>query len=50
LPPEDWSRAATVKGAGAVLERSVLTYPQGLARQERSLVAQVERIVGAVAE
>jgi len=45
LPPEDWSRAATVTGAGKVLERTVLFYAQWLARHERPHVKQVERIV-----
>ena len=45
LPPEDWSRAATVTGAGKVLERTVLFYAQWLARHERQHVKQVERIV-----
>lgn len=45
LPPEGWSRAATVTGAGKVLERTVLFYVQWLARHERQHVKQVERIV-----
>jgi DinB superfamily len=45
LPPEGWSRAATVTGAGAVLERTVLTYAQGLARHERPHIKQIERII-----
>jgi hypothetical protein len=45
LPPDGWSRSATVTGAGAVLERTVLTYAQGLARHERPHVKQIERIV-----
>jgi DinB superfamily len=45
LPPEGWSRAATVTGAGAVLERTVLTYAQWLARHERPHLKQIERIV-----
>ena len=45
LPPEGWSRAATVTGAGKVLERTVLFYAQWLARHERQHVKQVERIV-----
>ena len=32
LPPEGWSRAATVTGAGKLLERTVLSYAQWLAR------------------
>ncbi len=45
LPPEGWSRAATVTGAGTVLERTVLSYAQRLARHERPHVKQIERIV-----
>ena len=45
LPPEGWSRAATVTGAGRVLERTVLSYAQWLARHERPHVKQIERIV-----
>ena len=48
LPPEAWSRAATVKGAGAVLERTVLTYGQKLAQHERAHVKQIERLVKTV--
>lgn len=45
LPPEGWSRAATVAGAGRVLERTVLFYAQWLARHERPHVKQIQRIV-----
>jgi hypothetical protein len=45
LPPEGWSRSATVKGAGAVLVRTVLKYADGLARHERAHVKQIARIV-----
>ena len=48
LPHEGWSRAATVTGAGKVLERTVLFYAQWLARHERQHVKQVERIVNAL--
>jgi len=48
LPHEGWSRAATVTGAGKVLERTVLFYAQWLARHERPHVRQIERIVNAV--
>jgi len=41
LPHEGWSRAATVTGAGKVLERTVLFYAQWLARHERQHVKQV---------
>ena len=45
LPRAGWSRAATVTGAGKVLERTVLLYADWLARHERPHVKQVERIV-----
>ena len=45
LPPNGWSRAATVSGAGRVLVRSVHFYAQWLARHERTHVKQIERIV-----
>ena len=45
LPPEAWSRAATVTGAGKVLERTVRFYAQWLARHERPHVKQIERTV-----
>ena len=48
LPPEGWSRTATVTGAGTVLERSVLSYADWMARHERPHVKQIERIVTAL--
>jgi hypothetical protein len=45
LPPEGWSRAATVTGAGKVLERTVMFYAQWLAEHEQPHVKQIERIV-----
>jgi hypothetical protein len=45
LPPEGWSRTATVTGAGRVLERDVLLYARWLAGHERSHREQLERIV-----
>jgi hypothetical protein len=45
LPRKSWSRGATVTGAGAVLERTVLFYAQWVAIHERPHVKQVERIV-----
>jgi hypothetical protein len=47
LPPEGWSRAATVTGAGAPIVRTVLTYAQWVASHERPHVRQIERIVNA---
>jgi DinB superfamily len=48
LPPEGWARAAPVTGAGKVLERTVLSYAQWLARHERPHIKQIERIVNAM--
>ncbi len=45
LAPEGWSRAATVTGAGKVLDRTVLGYAQRLAGHERPHLKQIERIV-----
>jgi hypothetical protein len=50
LPPEDWSRMATVTGAGAPLVRTVLSYAQWMARHERPHVKQIERIVNTMQE
>jgi hypothetical protein len=47
LPPDGWSRAATVTGAGKVLHRTVLSYAWWLARHERPHLRQIERIVNA---
>ena len=44
LPRKGWSRAATVTGAGARLERTVLFYADWVARHERPHVKQVEHI------
>lgn len=45
LPHRDWSRSATVTGAGAALERTVLFYAEWLARHERPHIKQIERAV-----
>lgn len=45
MPPEAWSRAATVTGAGRPLVRTVHFYAQWLATHERPHVKQIERIV-----
>jgi len=44
LPRRAWSRSATVTGAGAPLERTVLFYADWVARHERPHVKQVEDI------
>jgi uncharacterized damage-inducible protein DinB len=48
LALEDWSRTATVTGAGKPRERTVYTYAQWLANHERSHFTQIERIVNVV--
>ena len=48
LPPECWSRRATVTGAGKVLEPTVLSYVERLARHERPHVKQIERILNTI--
>jgi DinB superfamily len=48
LPREDWSRTATVTGAGKALERDVLFYGRWLAGHERTHVKQIEHIVSAL--
>jgi hypothetical protein len=45
LPPDGWSRAATVTGAGKALERTVLFYARWLAEHERPHVKQIARLV-----
>lgn len=48
LPPEAWSRTATVTGAGKPRERTVQTYAQWLANHEQSHFRQIERIASAL--
>ena len=48
LAPEDWTRTATVTGAGKALERSVQFYAQWLATHERPHIKQIDRIVNAI--
>jgi hypothetical protein len=45
LAPADWSRAATVTGAGKPLEQSVHRYADRLARHERAHVNQIARLI-----
>jgi hypothetical protein len=49
-PPEpgEWSRKATVTGAGKPLERTVRTYAMWLANHERSHFKQIERIASSL--
>ena len=48
LSPADWERSATITGAGAPLQRTVLFYAQWLARHERPHIKQIGRIVETV--
>jgi hypothetical protein len=50
LPPEAWSRGATVTGAGKPRERTVFTYAQWLANHEQPHIRQIERIVNTTHE
>jgi hypothetical protein len=45
LSPENWSRTATVTGAGAPLERTVLEYGDRFGRHERAHVTHLEQFV-----
>ncbi|HUQ42669.1 MAG TPA: DinB family protein [Candidatus Limnocylindrales bacterium] len=45
LPPNAWSRAAIVTGAGRPRERTVLEYARWLANHERSHVKYIARVV-----
>lgn len=47
LPPEGWSRAATVAGAGRPFRHTVLSYAERLATHERPHVQQIARTVEA---
>jgi hypothetical protein len=48
LPPDGWSRSATVTGAGKTLERTVMFYARWLAEHERPHVKQIARLVTAM--
>jgi len=48
LPPEGWSRTATVLGAGRALQWTVLHYAQRLVDHERAHIRQIEHIVTTV--
>jgi hypothetical protein len=45
LPPDGWSRTATMTGAGRPIERTVLFYADWLAIHERPHIKQIEHIV-----
>lgn len=46
LPKPDWSRRATVTGAGRPRERTVFDYAQWLANHERSHLKHIARLAG----
>ena len=48
LPPAAWSRSATVTGAGAPLQRTVLDYAARMARHERAHCRQLAKIGAAL--
>jgi len=48
LAPEQWSRGATVTGAGKPLQRTVFSYAQWLATHERPHLKQIARIVNMI--
>jgi len=48
LPRRSWSRRAIIRGAGSVLEWTVLIYATRLAVHERSHLKQIRRIAGVV--
>lgn len=47
LSPQQWSRSATVTGAGRPIQRTVFGYAEWLATHERSHVKQVVRVLSA---
>ena len=44
ISQKDWSRTATVTGAGKPLQLTVLSYADRMARHERPHVSQIERL------
>ncbi len=50
LPPDAWSRSATVTGAGKPRQRTVLEYGRWLANHERSHLRHIARLVEAMHE
>lgn len=48
LPPEAWSRAATVTGAGRPLRNTLYSYVHGLAIHERPHLKQIARAAAAL--
>jgi hypothetical protein len=50
LPPEGWSRSATVTGAGKVLQRTVVFYGRWMAGHERPHLKQMASIARALSD
>jgi hypothetical protein len=48
LPPKDWARTNTLKGAGTPLQQTLLSHADGLARHERAHLKQIERTLNAL--
>lgn len=48
LEPRDWSRAATITGAGRPLERTVLFYATWLTRHEQTHLKQIQAVMRTV--
>jgi hypothetical protein len=48
IKPKTWSHAATVTGAGKVLERTVHTYADSIAVHERPHLKQIKRIANTI--
>jgi hypothetical protein len=48
LTPDQWSRTATMTGAGKPIDRTLQSFAARLARHERTHVKQIQRIVAAL--
>jgi hypothetical protein len=48
LPPRDWSRSATIKGAGKPMEKTVLFYAEWLVIHERPHIKQMASVADAL--
>ncbi len=48
LTPDQWSRVATMKGAGKPIDRTIRSFADRLARHERTHIKQIQRIVAAI--
>jgi hypothetical protein len=48
LTPGQWARSATITGAGAPMQKSILSYGDRMARHERAHVKQIRQIVAAL--